>query len=531
MAISAQAVAKVCESRLNSDEHLANINQAIVQNNIDATEALDIAVRFGNIIQNAAGMTEEKLSDGVVAAYKAAAYRKLQTYNIGFSNDPQLHSRLVNMFSEVVAMLKKGEASAQTGSLTGGLRLGGIGGGGVPAGGSLSIDTTPVASTPGLPIDSTGGLSVLSGLPVTPAAIPAAPAVSPLASLPVTPLIPEANQPMHVPTTAQVYVNEPVYSPIEEMDLESYVEHELETPKRRMSITAKEANDRVTEYAETRDWKKPLEELVLGAEPAIYYSGADIAVRQRDSKRSYLVGISPEASERFKAFVAENDARIQVLRGLAKQGLDGDKVMNVVTNTVGAMKLAAAQLYSETVKDDETMTETVVSESVRFVNAYLGMMSMLIHNGISLATDRCTELPGKFKGIELERNMDDLVFFSEQLYQSTVGDNGYTTEPDFFRDLFLTVANSLSTLEVKMPGSATVSITAISYDILIPGNYPTLTRNSMVGKHSLGATADPVTAIYEYLRTGTPEANVYLVAPQARYLLLSNGEPTAPIRY
>lgn len=534
MSITAAQVAKVCESRLGDDQNLAMINKAIIDNNINTAEALEVAVLFANAVRTRPGITEQKLADGIVAAYKAAAYKKLQQHGIGFNNDPQLHTSLNNLLEEVVRMIKSSQTETQTTSLTGGLRLGGLGGNGISGGSSLAIDTTPslTTSTPaGLPVESGNGLSLSGGGALPGSEVVATqPAVSPLASIPHTPLVPEVNQPMVGLPQPNVNVNNPVISPIEEAALESYAEHELETPKRRVSISAKEANDRVTEYAETRDWKQPLEDLVLGSEPAVYYSGADIAVRLRELKRSYLVGINDESSERFKAFVMNHESHIGTLRGLAKSGQDADKVMKLVSETVRAMKLNVVQLYTASVNEDEEVTETIVSEAVRFVNAYLGMLSMLVHNGLSLATDRCQELP-KYKGVELERNMDDLAFFEETLYPATVGDNGYTTEPDFFRDLFLTVATSVSTFTVKMEGKATAVIMQKSVDILIPGNYPTLVRNSMIGKHSLGATNEPITAIYEYLRENLPDTNAYLVAPQGRYLLLSNGEPTAPIRY
>lgn len=531
--ITSAQVAKVCESRLDSDQNLALINNAVINNNINTAEALEVTTMFANALRSRPNITEQALTDAIVMAYKAAAYRKLQQHGIGFTNDPKLHEGLNNALEEVKRLIKASEAESSTSSLTGGLRIGGLGGGGISGGSSLAIDTTPTLTTsnPGLPVESGSGLSLTGGgLPV--ASEPAkAPAQSPLASIPHTPLVPDNNQPMTALPQATINNNDPVISPIEENALESYAEHELETPKRRVSISAKEANDRVTEFAETRDWKQPLEDLVLGSEPAVYYSGADIAVRLRDLKRSYLVGINDETSERFKAFVLEHNNHLETLRGLAKGGLDGDKIMKLVTETVMALKLNVVKLYTVSVNEDEEVTETIVSEAVRFTNAYLGMLSMLVHNALSLATDRCQELPGKFKGAQLERNMDDLAFFANDLYQSTVGDNGYTTEPDFFRDLFLTVASSVSTFSVKMEGSATVVIMQKSADILIPGNYPTLVRNSMVGKHSLGATEEPVTVIFEYLRENLPDTNVYLVAPQGRYLLLSNGEPTAAIRY
>lgn len=531
--ITSAQVEKVCASRLESDQNLALINNAVVQNNINTTEALEVATLFANVVRSRPNITEQALADAIVAAYKAAAYKKLQIHGIGFTNDPQLHNGLNNMLEEVKRLIKASQQESSTGSLTGGLRIGGLGGGGISGGSSLSIDTTPAPATvsSGLPVESGGGLSLTGGgLPIA-GEVVHAPAVSPLASIPHTPLVPDNNQPMAAPAQPAINNNDPVISPIEEAELESYAEHELETPKRRVSISAKEANDRVIEFAETRDWKQPLEDLVLGSEPAVYYSGADIAVRLREMKRSYLVGISDETSERFKAFVMEHNNHLDILRGVAKSNHDAEKVIKLVTETVMAMKLNVVKLYAASVNEDEEVTETIVSEAVRFTNAYLGMLSMLVHNALSLATDRCQELPGKYKGAQLERNMDDLGFFANDLYQSTVGDNGYTNEADFFHTLFLTVANSVSTFSVKMEGSATITIMQKSADILIPGNYPTLVRNSMVGRHSLGATEEPVTVIYEYLRENLPDTNVYLVAPQGRYLLLSNGQPTAAIRY
>ena len=528
--ITPAIVAKVCEARLGTDQNLTLINDAVSSNNINVTEAIEVAVLFGNAVRTRQGVTEQSLADGIVAAFKAAAYKKLQQHGIGFTDDPKLHDSLNNLLTEVVRMIKSSQQASQSSSLTGGLRLGGIGGGGISGGSSLAIDTTPAPTQQGLAIE-TGGLSLTGAGALPGEVVKIAATVSPLAAIPHTPLVADTNQPMTSPAQAAGILNDPVISPIEEATLESYAEHELEAPKRRISISAKEANDRVTEYAETRDWKEPLEDLVLGAEQAVYFSGADIAVRLRDIKRTFLVGVNADAIERFAEFVAAHDSHIDTMRNIAKQGLDADKVVKLVTQTVKAMKLNAVALYANSTQENDEVTETIVSEAVRFVNAYLGMLTMYVHNGLSLATDRCKEIPGKYKGVQLERSIDDIDFFSDTLYNSTTGENGFTSEPDFFREVFLTVARSVSTLNVKMEGKATVTLVQKSADILIPGSYPTLVRNNMVGKHSLGATQEPVTVIYEYLSENLPDTNTYLVAPQGRYLLLSNGEPTAAILY
>jgi len=522
--IKPELVVSLCEARLATDRTLAIINEQVAKLRLSLTDALDLAVRFGNVMQQR-NTDEETLTNGIVAAFKAGAYRMLTNSGVAFTNDKELHDRLTNLFTSVVTAIKTASTVQETASLTGGLRLGGLGGQGIIAGGSLSVEPSSKTSVDydvglGGGVLHSGGLAVdTGGLRVE---------TSPLASMPAAPLIPDPEPtPVAVP---QVSYNQPVYNPFEEPNLETYAEHELAAPKRRVSLPAKEANDRVTQYAEQNDWTSPLEDLVLGSTSTVYYKGADIAVRTSQVDRKYLVAVNDESKARFEKFAAGHKEAIDHLLKLPSLNFDEQKLISTVTGIIDVMRRDVVQLYLESVSENEEVTETVVAEAVRFVNAYLSVLTTHVHNGLVLATNRGTEVAGIKGRVELERKIDDLVFFADDLNKRLMGDNGFSTEPDFFHDLFLTVAMALSTFNVSFDGS-TIAISMKNADILIPGSYPALERNNLIGRHSLGATADALTDMFEYLRAQAPDTNVFLVAPQGRYLLLSNGEPTAGIRY
>lgn len=518
MSITAELVVKLIEQQLGSDNTLAQINEGITSNGVKIGEAIDVAMRVGNILQ-AQGAPEDKIIANIISSFKAAAYQKLQAVGIGFTSDPELHKRLNTFFAEVRQLIASKSQAPET--ALGGMRLGGLGGGGIPAGVSLTVDATP-ANKAAAPIEGIGINVLSSGLPGGNAPVTS----SPLADIPHSPL-PETAAPQSV--VPVMNLNEPVVDPLEGSNLETYAEHELNTPKNRVSITAKEANDRITQYNETEDFTTPLADFLAGKVDGVYYAGADIAVRSHESKRNYLVGLSSTATDRLIEFMSKHSNGIATLQDALKIDGSEKKIISVVSQAVADMKLNVMKYHVETIKD-ESVTELNASEVTRFVNAYLASMSMQVHNAITLATNRCSEVP-LIKGVQLERSMDDLNFFAEDLYNKTLGDNGFSNDSDFFRDLFLTVANSLGKLTVRNNDNVTVSLEYNQVEIIIPGNYASMTRNSVVGTHSLGGTAAAVTEIFEAVVAALPDVNVSLIAPQGKYLLLNTGEKTSPIRY
>ncbi|QQO90576.1 hypothetical protein pEaSNUABM42_00092 [Erwinia phage pEa_SNUABM_42] len=522
MAISSSAVVKIIESRLaaGNDTTLTAINQAISERGISAQDALDIAIQIGDILL-AKGVAQDKIVENIISAYKAAAYQLLQKAGIAFQSDPGLHERLNKFFQEVRAMIK---ASVQTSSGT----LGGLVGTAIP-GASLSVaPSAPVTSSP---IGDLGGIQVGDGIPVTPAATsPGLSAVSaaPLEAFAETPAVAKAAAPQQPAPKVNPVSNAPVKQIIEVEDLETYAEHELSTPRTRVSISAKDANEKVNEFLTTGNWVEPLADLLAGKTNAVYYAGADILVRANRVTRRYLVNPTKDAEfeTRIAEFTSQHESQLARLDDL--YGMDDpEKIINAVTSVVQKMKENIVSFYTDMLREGAA-SEIVASEVARFTNVALGTMSIAVHNALSLGTNRCQSIPTNPK-IELERNMDDLEFFSDILYQKTVGDNGYTTEPDFFRELFMMVASSLRKVNVRY-GSGELIVRHEVAEIVIPGNYPTLKRNNVVGKHSLGATHDPVTTIFEEFVRNKPEVNVMLKADET-YLLLSTGENTAPIYY
>ncbi|QVW56231.1 hypothetical protein pEaSNUABM6_00095 [Erwinia phage pEa_SNUABM_6] len=523
MAISSSAVVKIIESRLTAgnDTTLTAINQAVIDRGINAQDALDIAIQIGDILL-AKNVPQDKIVENIISAYKAATYQLLQKAGIAFQSDPGLHERLNKFFQEVRAMIK---SAAQTSTGT----LGGLVGTAIPG---VSLSVAPSAPTTSAPISGLDGIQVGNGIPVAPTTtspgLSAVGATSLDAFVETPAAAPKAAAPQQPAPKVNAVLNAPVKQIIEVQNLETYAEHELETPRSRVSIPAKEANDKVNEFLTTGNWVEPLGELLSGKTNAVYYAGADILVRANRVTRRYLVNPAKDAEfeTRIAEFTSQHEsllARLDDLYGME----DPEKIVKAVTSVVQDMKKNVVTFYSDMLREG-VASEIVASEVARFTNVILATMSIAVHNALSLGTNRCQNIPTNPK-IELEKNMDDLEFFSDFLYQKTVGDNGYTTEPDFFRDLFLMVGSSLRKVVVRYSAGELI-VRHETAEIVIPGNYPTLKRNNVVGKHSLGATHDPVTTIFEEFVRNKPEVHVMLKADDT-YLLLSTGENTAPIYY
>lgn len=530
--ITANAVVKVIESRLaaGNDTTLNDINSTIAQKGYSAEEALAIAVQVGNIQLNE-GVKEEDIITTVVSAYKAAAYQILQKNGIAFNSDKRLHDNLNEFFQKVRQLIKNASVQRSGGGIS---QLSGMG---IQAG-SLSVapSSAPASAAAiegfsGLSGGSDGGVPVPQSAPTSGLTSSAADAFSGPTAIPATtaPAPVVNNTAVKQQAAAEAARNNSPIARISEVDhLESYAEHELKTPKERITITAKEANEAVNEFLVSGNWSDGLLDVLEGKTRTVYYKGADIIVRRNTDKRTYMLNLPDDkvAVSEIERFASQHRSLLGDLEGLYGND-DPDFIIKAVTGVVNGMKKNVVELYTALLKDGSG-TPSTAGEAARFTNTFIGMMSVAIHNALSLGTNRCKEIPNS-PAITLERNMEDLDFFSGYLYEKSTGDNGYTTEPDFFRELFMLVANSLRKVDVILE-SGELSIELTNIEIVIPGNYPTLKRHNVIGKHSLGATHDPVSTIFELCGDYCPTANVYLKADE-NYLLLSTGEKTAPIYY
>lgn len=545
MSITIEEVTNVQKQNLNRDNVLATLNQVMVDNNISPDQGIKIARAVG-IYAQAKKMNNSQIIQYIVDAYKAAVYQTIAAKGNTFSGE--VHGKLLAMWADVEKIIAALRNANSGGGLGGG---GGVGGGGI----RVTDGLTMAAPVGGVSAQASAGLKVImpqtdldfgadNGLqfvndsqpqpqtPQTPAAPQQAadPATAPQATM-------NFNAPVADPMGAatsrgqNMSMNDPVINILQEIEVEDYAAHELVAPVDKTSIPAKEANSRIkkSQYAESRDWVSPLESIISGKDEIVFYKGADIIVRARDSYRPYLVGTTESSVGVMREFVEIHNAAKRDLDGLTEVN-DVEKLMDRVMKVIAKLRGAAKGIHDFSLeKSDET--EVVISEVARFANAYLSNLTLLVHNGISLGTNHGTDVP-TVPGISLERAPDDINWFATDLYSQTTGGNGVSEHEDFFRDLFLTVGNSIRKLTIKLDDKGQViNLVQSCITVVVPGMYQSVGKHHMVEMASMGNASEPVIAIYEALQNDVPHSQVILQVPQGQFLLLSNGEPTAPVRY
>ncbi|EDE1429393.1 hypothetical protein BZX62_02685 [Salmonella enterica subsp. enterica serovar Enteritidis] len=556
MSITVEQIKNVIVKHLDQDAVLSQLNNVMRSRSIPPDQALKIATYVAAWAASKGG-SEAQVIAYAVDAYKAAAYQ--QVHNAGDAYNDDRHTKLVNAWEQVGKILAE-IRSQQSGGLGG---IGGLGGGsnaggllgGNSSGGVRVTDGLTMSSAPsgGVKIGNTDaaltviaggeGLNLVNDPILNPQPAQVAPAQQPRpepAPVPVQPM-PVSNATVNNPVlsplgateeTEKDTINGPINNILQEIDLmEDYALHELKTPELKMSIPAKEANSRIKQsvYAETRDWATPLQDIFNGNEEVVFYDGADLIVRARDSYRAYLVGVNTDMCERMKQFVAKHDALKSDLDNLALVE-DVETIMAKVKRTIDELRKNTKELHEYAIANSSE-AEVVISEISRFANAYLANITFLVHNALSLGTKRGKDVP-KFKAIDFERKISDIDFFVKDLFTATAGDNGVSEYEDWFRDLFLMVANSLRKLTIKLSDSGkVVNLIQSQFTIVIPGMYHSVDKHDVVTVASLGNTADPVVSIYEAVQENVPHAIVLMQLPQRTYLLLSNGEKTAPVLY
>ncbi|AWN08916.1 hypothetical protein MLDJOKPK_00081 [Salmonella phage SPAsTU] len=554
MSISVEQITKVIVNQLNRDQTLTELNNVMKKLNMAPEQALKIATLVAEYARQKGG-SEDQIVAYAVDAYKATVYQQMQRSGNQYNDDR--HTRLTKAWEEVSNILQQ-VRKAQENSLGG--NAGGLLGGGSSSGGIRVTDGLTLSNQPsgGVRVGGTGnGISViapsaeidlvndplLSPQTTTQPAAPQQQAPAPITvEVPQTASQLEPTRQFNVPVNDTLgaaiserqpaNTNSPVNNILQEIDVEDYKLHELKTPEAKMTIPAKEANSRIKQsvFAETRDWASPLQDLFNGKEEVVFYQGADLIVRARDSYRAYLVGVNKDMQDKVRQFVAKHDALKGELDDLYAID-DVERLITKVQNILTDMRKNTISLHDYAVENSDE-SEVVVSEVARFANAYMANITLLVHNALALGTNRGTEVPTINGTIELERAPDDITFFAKDLFAATAGDNGVSEHEDWFRDLFLMVATSLRKLTIKLSDSAsTINLIQSLITIVVPGLYNSVEKHDVVTVASLGNTADPVVSIYEAILEEQPHVQVMMQLPQQTYLLLSNGEKTAAVHY
>ncbi|QXO09521.1 hypothetical protein pEaSNUABM11_00097 [Erwinia phage pEa_SNUABM_11] len=527
MSVTIEQVKGVLQTARNSDQTLAQLIDASNKLGVSMNDAAKVGAAIANIAI-AKGVGNDAAANSLVDAFKAALYQGL--VQKGQRLPDNMHNALTQNFQAAVAMIKQQQGAQSGGSILGG-GSGNAGGGSISlalaGGGGIPLTVEPVTTAPA----PSASLSVLTaGVAVEPAATLTAATVAPTA--PAQTLVFEDTQ--NNPQIASLSgdnsdnLNDSLFD-LMDGDMETYAAHELEVKLERVSKTAKQANNDVKLFSEGGNWREELSAITTREAGAVYFNDADILVRIDEDLRTYYVGHDESDKDIIRSFFETH--RVQ-MDGLAKaqEITDVEKLIALVSGTVAKLRKNAVDLFSK-VNAGDFSTVTTASETRRFINSYLYLLDIHVHNALSIMTVGGTVIPTG-RRVSLERKAEDLEYFTTNVFQSTVGENGESTEEDWFRELLEMVAVSLGKHLVRMEDGGTMLILSHTLaTVVIPGTYGAVDKEHVIGTHTLSATSDAVTEIFEELYKHKPNMNVILETPTGKHLLLSCGGVGAAIRY
>lgn len=526
MALNKAAITNFAKEKLSTDRYLAEINEALVKYNISVDTVLDNATLMYNMMEEV-GAGEDKSS--YVHHYLRSGFYVVLIKNCPSmnyqQNNPKLHTELLSAWEQLqkYCQLLEAKRSERASGLGGSGALGGS----TPLGGlTVGQDTQPGNSglgggvMSGSPIDLSGGAHAQNNSVVP----PVQPQAAPQAAAQPTP------KPEPVPTT-KLAKNQVTPLPTMRASMEPYEAHELRTPAAKVTFEPKVANTTIQQFLEGAKWADYLDKFLSNEEDVVYYQGPEIMVQREYTSRNFMVGVT--GNKEYIELVRVMDVEFNSARTSLRQALeltDCDRAITIVTAAVTKMRSAIVNYHDEAVASD--MPPIITSEAVRLASALLEMLNRQVHNAIALVTNRGASLPesANLKGVILDNNLDDLTFFAEDVHKRTIGDNGMTSEPDWFLDLFQLVAASALKVNFAIHEDE-VSIDETVVTIRIPGAYPSINRYNVITTQSLGCSHDPITAIYEAVVAGSETANVVLAVPGHEYVLMSSGQIAAPIYY
>lgn len=533
--VTMEQIQNILRQAKGNDAVLSKLLEAATAKSMQLGDAAKIAHAIAQIAL-AKGVDQSTAINSLVDAFKAAVYQGLVQRGERFP-DANLHNSLTTTFNNAVALIKSHQQNNGGGLLGGGNTgtsiLGAPNGGGVSValGGGGGIPLTVEPSAPSNP-NSEAGLSVLTSGSVpasTPAPVQQATGHDLLATAQVAPSTQNGAQ-LTVLTgqSDNRELNDSVFNVMDD-NMENYAAHELEVKVEQVSKPAKQANADVKLFTDGGSWRKELADITEKDASAVYFEDADILVRLDEDVRTYYVGHEDSDRDIIRSFY---ETHRNLMSNLCKAQTtdDIDKLIALVQGVIATLRKNAVELHQK-VNEGKFSTVTTAGEVRRFVNSYLYLVDIHVHNALSIMTQGGTKLPNG-RIVSLERKAEDLEYFTTNVYESTVAENGTSTEEDWFRELLEMVAVSLGKHSVRCEGEGTVLLLSHTIaTVVIPGMYAAVDKDHTIGSHTLASTADAISDIYEELYKHKPGMNVVLETPTSRHLLLSSGGVGAAIRY
>lgn len=503
--------------KMNTDAIGAELYNFCKQHGVDFNTALGLARDIGTIALNS-GKNNDAVAANIWDAFKVTMYAELNKKGITYKDGR--HNQLEAAWGEMTRILTMANRQAQQPSSVGGL-LGGASGGL----GGISVSPAVTAPVQGISIGAPSSAAPVSSF--SPTAVdepkPVAPIAQPAVAVGVAPQLAEA------PVVKTVKQAEPYISVLKSVIMENYDAHELRAVA---AMTPVEANQAVkkSQYYQAHDWSSPVCELFYAGKEVVHYKGTGIIVRAHDDSAAFMMPDSDTA----KAIVAKHQAVIERIRNHTADGDDVEPLLNGVIGDIETLlaiadrtRDAAEKIIKESPADNDHVTEI---EMIRFAATYRSVLDRTVYNAIAQATNRGTFVP-TVDGVRFKVKAEEVKFFRDVLLKRTLGDNGLSSEADYFIEVMRVIANSVYKMVVQGLEKQEDVIEIIDSRIVInlPAKYPDIKMSNVIDSRTLGNMADPIISIYETIQREAPHSTAVLVMPSGTYNLISNGDVTATV--
>ncbi|QXO09797.1 hypothetical protein pEaSNUABM38_00075 [Erwinia phage pEa_SNUABM_38] len=307
--------------------------------------------------------------------------------------------------------------------------------------------------------------------------------------------------------------------------METYQDHELTVDYTSVAQPPRKTNETLKQFKLTGDWATRVTEALDDGKVIINFDDAEVLGKLMVERRTFS-GFNDQTKSEFDNWLVKHGQQISDLEGLQEED-DIQVIMKKVNGTVAALRDNAMAYFRHV--EEAGVPSTVKMDVSALIASYLNRLEELVLSGFRIGSNQCQTPDGR--SFSIKNTIADLADFADSVFNHYCDNNGVCLEPDYFRELFLSVAAQLKKLRLKVQDGGEVDVEFVTFEIVTAGNYTNYDKENVVTVNSFGPLAEVLSSIYEVIAEKIPYASVTVQLPTGNIELLQSLDLGAPIRY
>lgn len=307
--------------------------------------------------------------------------------------------------------------------------------------------------------------------------------------------------------------------------MESYRDHELVVDYATQAQPPRKTNESLKQFKLSGDWAERVRQGLSEGKLVITFDNAEIMCKVNDDHRTFI-GYNAETKDKFDEMLAVHAQELGNMEGLEEED-DVQVIMKTVNTTIAKLRDNAVAYYRHL--DSLEVPNTLKMDVSAMVACYLNRLEELVVKGFTIGSDQCRTPDGR--RFVIKNTFGDLADFADSVFNHYCDNNGLCKEPDYFRELFLSVGAQLKKLRITLQETGEMNIEIFNVQIVTAGNYANYEKENVVTVSSFGPLAEVISAIYEAVIEKMPFAAITVQLPTGSVEVLQSLELGAPIRY